>query len=400
MSYRDLRNFTEMMRSLGYPRLISMENFRQPNFPLVAEILLWLIKSYDPNLDLPSDIDTEQDRIFFIRSTAQLMATKAHIKLNTKKLYGADGYAVKEILKITTILYNAMKANKQNEENNSSENAKAKFDISNKITDLKQSRHLASDITTRGASVYDLLGEEPDLRDQRTTALARPLELDDLEDRVSKSVSSVEEQHQHTERMLNNIASDEANLEAKIQKKKQELERNQKRLKSLQAVRPAFMDEFEKLEAELQKLYTGYFEKYRNLVYLEQQLEEYNKIEQEKFERTELSLKRMQDDNDGDYGNYQKGIRINGTGELDDHDELELDDSTNEQVNTNAMYGRIGNGSDSEESGTLSSEGSGLEVEVDEDEDDEDIIDDDDDDDDDIESKDRSHSLNDSDNDF
>ncbi|EDV27670.1 uncharacterized protein TRIADDRAFT_20699 [Trichoplax adhaerens] len=284
MSYRDLRNFTEMMRSLGYPRLISMENFRQPNFPLVAEILLWLIKSYDPNLDLPSDIDTEQDRIFFIRSTAQLMATKAHIKLNTKKLYGADGYAVKEILKITTILYNAMKANKQNEENNSSENAKAKFDISNKITDLKQSRHLASDITTRGASVYDLLGEEPDLRDQRTTALARPLELDDLEDRVSKSVSSVEEQHQHTERMLNNIASDEANLEAKIQKKKQELERNQKRLKSLQAVRPAFMDEFEKLEAELQKLYTGYFEKYRNLVYLEQQLEENNKIEQEKFE--------------------------------------------------------------------------------------------------------------------
>lgn len=53
-----------------------------------------------------------------------------------------------------------------------------------------------------------------------------------------------------------------------------------------------------------------------------------------------------------------------------------------------------------QESGTLSSEGSGMEVEVDEDEDDDDIIDDDDDDDDDIESKDRSHSLNDSDNDF
>ena len=36
--------FTDMMRALGYPRLISLENFRTPNFPLVAEILEWLVK--------------------------------------------------------------------------------------------------------------------------------------------------------------------------------------------------------------------------------------------------------------------------------------------------------------------------------------------------------------------
>ena len=40
--------------------------------------------------------------------------------------------------------------------------------------------------------------------------------------------------------MLDNIASDEANLEAKIEKKKAELERNQKRLKSLESVRYNF----------------------------------------------------------------------------------------------------------------------------------------------------------------
>lgn len=39
-----LTDFTEMMRSLGYPRLISMENFRSPNFPLVGEVLIWLVK--------------------------------------------------------------------------------------------------------------------------------------------------------------------------------------------------------------------------------------------------------------------------------------------------------------------------------------------------------------------
>lgn len=37
--------------------------------------------------------------------------------------------------------------------------------------------------------------------------------------------------------MLDNVASDEANLEAKIEKKRTELERNNKRLQTLQSVR-------------------------------------------------------------------------------------------------------------------------------------------------------------------
>ena len=60
MSYKDLRSLTEMMRALGYPRLISLENFRQPNFQLVAEMLSWLVKRFEPTADLPSEIDTEQ----------------------------------------------------------------------------------------------------------------------------------------------------------------------------------------------------------------------------------------------------------------------------------------------------------------------------------------------------
>lgn len=33
MSYRELRNFKEIMCTLGYPRLISIENFRAPPLP-------------------------------------------------------------------------------------------------------------------------------------------------------------------------------------------------------------------------------------------------------------------------------------------------------------------------------------------------------------------------------
>lgn len=44
------------------------------------------------------------------------------------------------------------------------------------------------------------------------------------------------------------------------------------------------MDEYEKLEEDLQKLYDAYLIRFRNLSYLESQLEEYNRVEQDKFE--------------------------------------------------------------------------------------------------------------------
>ncbi|XP_060696215.1 clusterin-associated protein 1 homolog isoform X2 [Hemiscyllium ocellatum] len=295
MSFRDLRNFTEMMRALGYPRLISMENFRIPNFPLVAEILIWLVKRYEPQTDIPTDVDTEQDRVFFIKAVAQFMATKAHIKLNTKKLYQADGYAVKELLKITTVLYNAMKTKRMDRSEDAEEDSsKFKFDLGSKVSDLKTARQLASEITSKGATVFDLLGKEVDLREMRTAAIARPLEINETEKALRAGIKEIIEQVQKTKEMLNNVASDEANLEAKIEKKKMELERSKKRLQTLQSVRPAFMDEYEKIEEELQKQYETYVEKFRNLCYLEQQLEDLHRMEQERFEETENTLRLMQ----------------------------------------------------------------------------------------------------------
>ncbi|XP_069066578.1 clusterin-associated protein 1 isoform X2 [Pleurodeles waltl] len=284
-----------MMRALGYPRLISMENFRTPNFPLVSEVLVWLVKRYEPQTDIPTDVDMEQDRVFFIKAVAQFMATKAHIKLNTKKLYQADGYAVKELLKITSVLYSAMRTKGMGtSETGDEESSKFKFDLGSKITELKAARQLASEITSKGASLYDLLGKEVDLRELRTAAIARPLEINETERVMRVAIKEVLEQVQKMKDMLNNVASDEANLEAKIEKRKLELERNQKRLQTLQSVRPAFMDEYEKIEEELQKQYSTYLEKFRNLSYLEQQLDDYHRTEQERFEEAENTLRLMQ----------------------------------------------------------------------------------------------------------
>ncbi|XP_010948110.2 clusterin-associated protein 1 isoform X1 [Camelus bactrianus] len=295
MSFRDLRNFTEMMRALGYPRNISMENFRTPNFGLVSEVLLWLVKRYEPQTDIPSDVETEQDRVFFIKAVAQFMATKAHIKLNTKKLYQADGHAVKELLKITSVLYNAMMTKgMEGSKTGEKDTSKFKFDISSKIADLKAARQLASEITSKGAYLYDLLGKEVELRKLRTEAIARPLEINEMEKVMRIAIKETLAQVQKTKDLLNNVASDEANLEAKIEKRKLELERNRKRLQTLQSVRPAFMDEYEKVEEELQKQYDIYLEKFRNLAYLEQQLEDHHRMEQERFEEAENTLRLMQ----------------------------------------------------------------------------------------------------------
>ena len=58
-----------------------------------------------------------------------------------------------------------------------------------------------------------------------------------MERGLGKSIKAVENEIKKTLMSIDNVASDEANLETKIEKKKQELERNQKRLATLQSVR-------------------------------------------------------------------------------------------------------------------------------------------------------------------
>ncbi|XP_009672206.1 clusterin-associated protein 1 isoform X3 [Struthio camelus] len=377
-----------MMRALGYPRLISMENFRSPNFMLVSEVLLWLVKRYEPQTDIPPDVETEKDRVFFIKAVAQFMATKAHIKLNTKKLYQADGYAVKELLKITSVLYSAMNTKgMEHTEVNEEDSSKFKFDLGSKVADLKAARQLASEITSKGASLYDLLGKEVELREARTESIARPLEINEAEKMMKIAINNILEQVQKTKDMLNNVALDEANLEARIEKRKLELEISQKRLQTLQSVRPAFMDEYEKIEEELQKQYSSYLEKFHNLTYMEQLLDDLRRTEQEMFEEAANRLHLMQNRLKEEEQHLLK------SGDNDDSDveiqEDEGSDSEGEErqlikqckAMETAVQGRAGkrivgtmHGGDTEED--EDSEDSEIDLDDDDDDDDEDVEDD------------------------
>lgn len=69
---------------------------------------------------------------------------------------------------------------------------------------------------------------------------------------------------------------DEAELDSKIKRRKQEMERAEKRLKGIENVKPEYQEDYERLEAELERFYNIYVEKYSNIDYLEYELDKYN----------------------------------------------------------------------------------------------------------------------------
>eukprot|EP00931_Biecheleriopsis_adriatica_P030538 TRINITY_DN17_c1_g1_i1.p1 TRINITY_DN17_c1_g1~~TRINITY_DN17_c1_g1_i1.p1 ORF type:complete len:445 (+),score=137.86 TRINITY_DN17_c1_g1_i1:91-1425(+) len=300
MSFRELRNFCEIMRSLGYHRLISMDNFRTPNFELVADILDWLLHRFEPGCAIPDDISTEAHRVQFIKAVCEKVVLKTGTKLNPKKLYGADGYAVKELLRLAQTLYDAQKSIGDTSYDGGSED----FTLNSKLADLKSTRSLCSQIVETGASLFELLQKEQEVRQDREKALrfldgmSRNLGSNSESEMVERAVSQLLGNHsanlEQLKTMSEELQRDEKSLEQKIRKKKQELERCKKRLGSLASVRPAFMDEYEQLEQELERYYEQYVGRFRNLDYLEHEIDVLNREEKERMEENDRALKRMQ----------------------------------------------------------------------------------------------------------
>ena len=178
MSYRELRNFKEILTVLGYPRLISIENFKTPHFELVADILIWLCQRYDKNMEILDTITTEHDRVAFLKSVAEQLLTKARVKLNLKNLYASNGFAVRELLKVATLLYDAHRnASGDAEEGEGDAAATADGGPGHKFTDVKATRRLASDITKYGIRLYELLGTHAEAKEMAARALGRNHDL-------------------------------------------------------------------------------------------------------------------------------------------------------------------------------------------------------------------------------
>ena len=242
-------------------------------------------------------ISTENDRVAFLKVVAQAMATKARIRLNLKRLYSANGYAVKELLKIASVLKSANEhvSTEGDIKSDGLAHSEAGEDSDTaKAIDVHETRRLASEVTQRGALLHDLLSEEEKLRSARQNALARPLDVTEVEAHINTATEAVEESIKRTEEAISESSKDEKNLEAKLEKRKAELERTEKRLESLKKVRPQYMDEYEKLQDELQELYDTYIERQRNLHYIEAEVSRHESEERRRMEESERALRSMQ----------------------------------------------------------------------------------------------------------
>lgn len=125
-----------------------------------------------------------------------------------------------------------------------------------------------------------------------------------------------------------------------------ELERNKKRLLTLRKVRPAFMEEFEKLEVELRLVYENYLQKCRYLAYLEHLYEDMTKVEQEKFEQRQAATKRQLEQLRGEDASFESIMEgndsiftnnIRSTLNLDET-ERDLDKNDQGQVQAGGNY--------------------------------------------------------------
>lgn len=96
---------------------------------------------------------------------------------------------------------------------------------------------MSSDLTKRGAVLYDLLGKEQINKNVRSSQASRPLELATVENTLKNALQSLEGKLSTSKTRLEASRTEKGNLSAKLQRKTGELDRSRQRLQALQKVR-------------------------------------------------------------------------------------------------------------------------------------------------------------------
>ena len=299
------------MKSLGYGRLISLDNFRQPNFELIADILYFFCDRIDSSIDLSDDISTKLKRVEFIKNCANILASKCQIKLKLKNLYKSDGYAVKELLKIANFLNDANNINQDNDNDINNHSITTTNDLQTNLNKLREYTNLGGKIVENGVKLHNLLnnndanGNYNKIIDERIILfldeMSHNIENYDniikknIEHKLSQTINDIDDNINDLEQeKMIEIKENIGILRQKVSDKENELDRLNKRLLSLKNIKPAFIEEYEILEEKNIEIYDLYCEKFKNLSYLQSELNKYRAIEYEKELKTKKKLKSVQ----------------------------------------------------------------------------------------------------------
>lgn len=180
-----------------------------------------------------------------------LQAVSAGIKLNPRKLYASNCATSKELLKVTTALLNSPQNVLQDEAQ------VINFEDSISNDEIRKIRNLSTELTGHGVNMYDLITKETNNKESRMQ-FSKPLELNVVEKLLKQSTSTLKAQLSTGKSTIESQLTDKSNLESKIQRRESELERTNHRLATLQRIRPAYLEEFEKIEVQMKDLYSQY----------------------------------------------------------------------------------------------------------------------------------------------
>jgi len=150
-----------------------------------------------------------------------------------------------------------------------------------------------------------MLGQEKELKKARDTALefldsiSRNLDTNSEQQYIEKCIRNIIDSQQRKmgemQETVKQLRQDEGELQNKIQRRRQELERAEKRLKGIENVKPEYQEEYERLEQELERFYTIYVEKYTNIDYLEYELDTYNLKDHQRKKKAEAVIEKLKD---------------------------------------------------------------------------------------------------------
>lgn len=311
---------------LRYPQQIPLDSFDEPNFQLVADILYWLSHRFDPfgHVVINDSIKTEQDRVKFITTVVQSFGRNTltsssvdaqemnGIILDAKQLYLSMDGAVTEILKITKYLIDAIHLQTSHRQANSKRNRSFRKDTSSlmHIVDMEKIKHLRkiiSQMVEDGSNFYSSIMKRMNMETQNeqdsvidffqvvsNTLNEKAGNVILVQEKLFKLVESKKQELIALEDDTSLLHAKLGDARVALKTESRELERNKERLQSLLSMKPAYMDDIDRLELDLQNHYELYMERYRNLHYLKAELEKMKRIEDDLLAESAKNMKKLQ----------------------------------------------------------------------------------------------------------
>ncbi|KAI3426863.1 hypothetical protein D9Q98_006809 [Chlorella vulgaris] len=282
----EVQGLLEELTALGYTAKPPPQLGTAHAFDWVSDCLLWLAQRAAPDLSVPRDYSNEQRRVAFLSSLGSQLYAKTRVRLHLRRLYRGGGGAVRELRRLAGLLSSAASA--------SSLSGLQRQAPSLADGERTQLRELSQRISASSAQLVAAITAAPAAAAGVAAAWAATADVGAVEQELTAGLAAAQKQAVQLEASVAGLGQEVQMLEARVEKRHVELDRLERRLDSLQAVKPAFSAEAEELEGELEGLYQQYLHRFRNLEWLEGALDAHAVRRQAEATEADKQLRRIQ----------------------------------------------------------------------------------------------------------